>query len=229
MRRGNLDVFTIVALLFLFFMVANAFFGGENEVNSSSLPASGSDVQKPGEGYQAYLPMVIYTPIQPQGLGGLGKVHLRVASNSASLQANPIGDPLAFAAPYDDYVITQGLHGYSYGHMAIDLAAGEDAQIISPINGRVTALYIDQYGNPTLILENEAYQVTLMHGKYSVAEGDVVAIGDPIGKESNLGYTLDMAGRSCRGRDCGYHSHLNVFDKRIGQNVNPLHLFNPPN
>jgi hypothetical protein len=45
-----------------------------------------------------------------------------------------------------------------------------------------------------------------------------------VGVESNLGYTTDMAGVPCWGRDCGYHTHLNVFDKRIGGNVNPLEL-----
>ena len=48
--------------------------------------------------------------------------------------------------------------------------------------------------------------------------------GQVIGSESNQGNTVDWWGRSCRGRDCGYHTHLNIFDKRIGSNVNPLGL-----
>ena len=130
----------------------------------------------------------------------------------------------AFTAPYEEYTLTQGPHGFSYGHMAIDIAAGEGAAILSPINGKVTDRYIDQYGNPTLVLENKIYQVTLLHGDYSVNVGDSVELGQKVGKESNQGYTTDMFGQSCAGRNCGYHTHLNVFDKRVGTNVNPLDL-----
>ncbi len=134
------------------------------------------------------------------------------------------GDPAVFVAPYTDYTLTQGLHGYSYGHMAIDLGAGKGTEILSPIHGVVTELYIDEYGNPTLVIENEYYQVTLLHGAFSVAIGEQLNAGQTIGTESNLGYTTDLQGRSCQGRDCGYHTHLNVFDKRLGANVNPLEL-----
>jgi murein DD-endopeptidase MepM/ murein hydrolase activator NlpD len=145
----------------------------------------------------------------------------RVAVPEAEIGALP-ADLERIAAPYDHYTITQGPHGASYGHMAIDLAAGKGAVIKSPITGKVTARYVDQYGNPTLVIENEYYQVTLLHGKYTVEVGQQVEIGQKIGKESNLGYTTDMAGRPCRDRGCGYHTHLNIFDKRLGANINPL-------
>lgn len=131
-------------------------------------------------------------------------------------------DDSIIAAPYDQYTITQGPHGFSYGHMAIDIAAGKGAIIKSPIFGYVSDLYIDQYGNPTLVIENEVYQVTMLHGKFKVAVGDQVKVGGMLGRESNMGYTMDMWGRSCRNRDCGYHTHLNIFNKRIGNNINPL-------
>lgn len=129
------------------------------------------------------------------------------------------------APPYEEYVVTQGLHGYSYGHAAIDLTAGEGAVIHSPIFGEVVDFYIDQWGNPTLVIENERYQVMLLHGLYSVEVGQTVELGEPIGVESNQGYTVDYLGRSCAGRDCGYHTHINIFDKQRGENVNPLDLF----
>ena len=66
-----------------------------------------------------------------------------------------------------------------------------------------------------------------MHGIYHSKIGERVRSGQPIGEESNLGNTTDMQGRSCRNRDCGYHTHLNVYDKRIGANVNPLDLLDP--
>jgi murein DD-endopeptidase MepM/ murein hydrolase activator NlpD len=135
-----------------------------------------------------------------------------------------VPDPRAFVSPYDDFELTQGPHGASYGHLAIDIAAGNGALIKSPINGVISALYTDQWGNTTLVVENEVYQVMFLHGLYTVSQGDTVQIGDLLGTESNQGYTLDAHGRSCQGRDCGYHTHLNVFDKTLGENVNPLNL-----
>ena len=129
------------------------------------------------------------------------------------------------SAPYDDYTLTQGPHGFSYGHMAIDLSAGKGAIIKSPIQGIVADLYTDRYGNPTLVLENEYYLVTMLHGKFKVAIGDQIAWGQMIGRESNLGLTTDMQGRSCNNRACGYHTHINIYDKQLGQNVNPLEIF----
>jgi len=130
-----------------------------------------------------------------------------------------------FIAPYDEYVLTQGLHGYSYGHMAIDIAAGVGESIKAPIAGEITELYTDQYSNPTLVIENGRYKVTFLHGNYTATLGQKIKQGDVIGSEGNNGYTMDSAGNLCYGRaGCGYHTHLNVFDKLIGQNVNPLNL-----
>lgn len=150
---------------------------------------------------------------------------LKVITPTAQPTTAPTPDLDAFSAPYTSYTLTQGLHGYDYGHLAIDLSAGEGAMILSPIPGDVTNLYTDEWGNPALTLENEIYQVTLLHGRYIVTVGQTVAVGDPIGYESNLGWTTDMAGNPCWGRSgCGYHTHLNVFDKRLGENINPLDL-----
>jgi len=149
------------------------------------------------------------------------------ASSAASPEVDAPEDAATFVAPYETYVITQGPHGFSYGHMAIDIAAGKGATIYAPINGVVSELFTDGLGNPTLIIENEIYRVTLMHGIYSVYAGQQLAAGQPIGVESNLGNTTDMQGRSCRDRDCGYHTHLNVYDKRLGTNINPLDLLEP--
>ena len=153
-----------------------------------------------------------------------------VSEGAASMPANSVSsasDPTRFLAPYKEYTLTQGPHGFSYGHMAIDIPAGKGATIFSPIDGVVSDLFVDGLGNPTLIIENEVYRVTLMHGIYAVNPGDQLTAGQAIGTESNLGNTTDMQGRSCRNRDCGYHTHLNVFDKRIGANINPLDLLEP--
>ncbi len=135
-----------------------------------------------------------------------------------------LGDPEAIAVPYDKFVLTQGLHGFSYGHQAIDIAAGRGATIKSPISGEVTQKFIDGSGNTVLVIENEIYEVMLLHGIYRPEIGDRVRIGAPIGEESNIGYTTDMQGRLCAGRNCGYHTHLNIVDKRVGGNVNPLEV-----
>jgi murein DD-endopeptidase MepM/ murein hydrolase activator NlpD len=134
----------------------------------------------------------------------------------------------AFIMPYGDYILTQGPHGMSYGHYAIDLAAGKGEPILSPINGRVKQLYVDGIGNPTLVIENELYEVTMMHGIYDVVLGQEIQVSQEVGTESNQGNTRDMSGNSCRNRDCGYHTHLNVFDKRADSNVNPLDLLPKP-
>jgi murein DD-endopeptidase MepM/ murein hydrolase activator NlpD len=153
------------------------------------------------------------------------QVQVSVSLPAAQPPADP-PNPRTFTAPYTKYVVTQGLHGYSYGHAAVDLAAGQGKPVLSPINGQVTDVYVDRYGNPTIIIENEVYRVTMLHGKYDAQPGDIVSAGDAVGVESNLGYTTNMNGVRCNGRaNCGFHTHLNVFDKEKGENVNPLGLF----
>lgn len=151
----------------------------------------------------------------------------QVVDVSAGVEIAPIPDEPDFIMPYDDYVVTQGLHGYSYGHMAIDLSAGEGEEIRSPIRGVVASYYVDGLGNPTLEIENDIYKITFLHGNYSVGVGESLTQGQKIGTESNLGNTTDMQGRSCAGRDCGYHTHLNVYSKVLGKNINPLDLSTP--
>jgi len=135
-------------------------------------------------------------------------------------------DADAIAAPYDHFIVTQGPHGAEYGHMAIDISEGKGATIKSPINGTVTKLYIDDWGNPSLTIENEHYAVELLHGLFTVKIGDKVSIGQPIGTESNQGNVADPLGRPCANRNCGFHTHINIFDKKLGRNVNPLTIFN---
>lgn len=150
-----------------------------------------------------------------------------VTSTQSQPKIDISGDPAVVQAPYTNYQITQGVHGYSYGHMAIDLAAGRGEPVLSPINGVVTGLYVDEYGNPTLEIENDIYLVTLLHGDYSVQIGKELRAGEAVGTESNQGYTMDMQGNLCYNREwCGNHSHLNVYDKRLHSNVNPLDLIN---
>jgi murein DD-endopeptidase MepM/ murein hydrolase activator NlpD len=140
----------------------------------------------------------------------------------------PTLDPLAFAAPYTDYTLTQGIHGASYGHMAIDLASGRGSPVLSPINGVITNNYTDQWGNTAILIENDVYRVLILHGDFFASTGTEVQLGDQVGTESNHGYTTDMNGNLCNGRvNCGNHTHLNVFDKRAGANTNPLDLLRP--
>jgi murein DD-endopeptidase MepM/ murein hydrolase activator NlpD len=203
------NAFTVVALAWIILMGGILFW--ENGVDVQLLPSSPviQEVQPAQSGPQPS-PEVV-PAVDPQ-----------VGTQEATHPADT--DPAAFAPPYEKFIVTQGLHGFSYGQMAVDISAGKGATIHSPINGKVTSLYVDQYGNTTLVVENEVYQVTMLHGQYSVKVGDLVKIGDPLGTESNQGYTLDMQGNLCSGRDCGYHMHINVFDKRLGSNINPLKL-----
>ena len=146
---------------------------------------------------------------------------------AAPLQTTDFIDYSVIGQPYEDYSLTQGPHGFSYGHNAIDISAGKGAEILSPIHGMVIANFVDDLGNPTLILENETWQITLMHGEYILSTGELASLGQVVGYESNLGYTTDMQGRSCQDRDCGYHTHLNIYDKRISANINPMEVLQP--
>lgn len=150
---------------------------------------------------------------------------LQIEDEEIGSGREPVKDPdldQVVSSPYDEYTLTQGPHGASYGHLAIDLSAGKGSIIKSPIQGYVSDLFTDQYGNPTLVIENDLYRVTMLHGKYKVSLGDQIELGQMLGRESNLGLTTDMLGNSCRDRPCGYHTHLNIFDKQLGRNVNPL-------
>lgn len=132
----------------------------------------------------------------------------------------PGGD---FVMPEKHYVITQGCHP-SYGSCSIDIMAGAWAPVISPIDGVVTKLYTDEYGSPTIFIENNRLRVIMLHGKWTVKIGDELKIGDSVGKEGNMGMTFGPNGFCGTGSDCGWHVHLEVFDKVSGQWVNPLDL-----
>jgi murein DD-endopeptidase MepM/ murein hydrolase activator NlpD len=209
-RDRRQDVLVFVGVIFFGFMILNVLKDqgwveiGEIGVEKSAA-ASGSEV-------------ALADSPSFEGTGGLQPQPAEI-SLPAPIDAN------AIAAPYERFAITQGIHGADYGHMAIDISAGKGATIHSPINGEVTALFIDEWGNPSLIIENARYKIELLHGLYTVKVGDRVAIGQPIGTESNQGNVADPWGFSCRNRDCGYHTHINVYDKDLGSNVNPLDLF----
>lgn len=166
------------------------------------------------------------TPYQP----------VRLAEPTATPTALPTAPPeetnranlfSIIRLPYDSYTLTQGPHGFTYGDAAIDLTAGNGAAILSPIYGVVTKNGYDEWGNTALIIENDQWQVKLLHGDYFPKEGDWVTFGHVVGKESNHGNTEDIYGVSCKGRNCGYHTHLNVFDKSSGKNADLMELLHP--
>lgn len=108
--------------------------------------------------------------------------------------------------------ITQGLHGQSYGHYAVDIAAGYQQPIFSPCNCCVSERFVDEYANPVLVLSNGRWQVTLLHGDYYGRVGDCYKVGEVVGTEASHGYSS------------GSHTHISVFDKALGQNVDPRTL-----
>lgn len=207
-RRRSLDGLVIVGALFLTFMFLNViedqgWFKFDWGASAKTRAASPSET--------------VNVPLSTRPSGQ--------KDNAAEFSQPPALDAEAIAAPYERFAITQGIHGAEYDHMAIDISAGNGAVIHSPINGEVTALFIDEWGNPSLILENARYKIELLHGLFTVKIGERVGLGQPIGAESNQGNVADPWGFSCRERDCGYHPHINVFDKDLGRNVNPLELF----
>jgi len=205
--RPRVDGLTIVALAVILFWVFNIFrdagwFEPVPAAKAETAATSVVPLSSPGNAEPA------------PASGGAG------AQTMKALEL----DPDVVLAPYKSYVLTQGPHGFSYGHMAIDITGGKKAVILSPINGVVSELYTDEWGNPTLVIENEHYRVMMLHGIYKVEVGQTVKAGQAVGRESNICNTYDALGQSCRGRDCGYHTHLNIFDKQLGVNVNPLDL-----
>lgn len=123
----------------------------------------------------------------------------------------------------EGWAISQGPHGMAYGHSAFDVVCGGGA-LYSPIDGEVTQSYVDGYGNPVLVIENEESEVTLLHGYYTVDIGDEVDMGDHIGYEANFGNTWSGDQYCGTGSDCGHHTHLNYYDKEEETNQNPLDL-----
>ena len=71
--------------------------------------------------------------------------------------ADALARNTAISVPYDTYFLTQGLHGESYGHLAIDIAAGNGSTIYSILNGTVTCTGYDQWNNTYIQIENDGY------------------------------------------------------------------------
>lgn len=209
MVRHQVDSMAIVSVAFLLFMLFSIVQDAQSSRPAQVAVASGSEEMFPAGA-------------QPAVVQNGAVENLPDGSQGTDLNEMDID---ALAAPYESYAVTQGPHGFSYGHAAIDLSDGKGAVILSPINGIVTQLFIDDLGNTTLVIENDHYQVIILHGIYTVAVGDAVKLGQPVGQESNQGNTVDALGNSCRGRDCGYHIHLNIYDKIMGVNINPLQLW----
>ncbi len=113
---------------------------------------------------------------------------------------------------YKSAVITQGPHGMSYGQYAIDIAAGYGQPVHSPCNCCVIEKFVDEYNNPTLILANGRWRVTFLHGRYAGRVGDCYDVGDVVGTEASIGNST------------GPHTHISVFDKNLGRNVDPRNL-----
>lgn len=123
---------------------------------------------------------------------------------------------------YEYARLTQGSHGQSYGHDAIDLSAGPGTPLYAPITGEITERYVDGINNTVLVIENDCWVITLLHGDYTAKLGSQVQQGWLIGFEGNNGNTWS-GGRQCFGADgCGDHAHLNMFNKPLQRNVNPL-------
>jgi hypothetical protein len=206
-RSGRLDGLALVGLAFFAFMILNV-------LKDQGYLSFGFD-----QGILAAESKVSPSQVKPASKAESESTLGNLLPSAESIDSDTI------APPYKHYMLTQGPHDIEYSQLAIDIYSGKGAPILSPINGWVANLFIDERGNSSLVLENYRYVVDLLHGLYTVKIGDQVKIGQPVGQESNQGNTFDPWGVSCRGRDCGYHTHINVYDKMIGANLNPLDLF----
>jgi len=211
MGRMKVDGLAVVAVLFASFMLSGIYRDW-----SSGGPIS-DDEQSDREILSLQNPIPESPPVAEKLTSNIFVISQPIESS--------LFDHDSIQMPYADYAVTQGVHGYEYGHLAIDITAGKGVEIQSLINGEISANFTDPVGSTIIMIENERWQITLVHGIFSASVGDFVRKGQVIGIESNQGNTVDLQGRSCRGRDCGYHTHINIFDKRSGVNVNPLDLF----
>lgn len=207
--QSHIDMMSIVGVVVLFLFVAGIVNSWTGKGHPTVAAAGEQDEMN-----------IVVTPI----IESLAVETPAAAPDPAAAAQAEAARQLEVALPYDEYVLTQGIHGESYGHAAVDIAAGNGSPIHSLINGTVTGTGYDQWGNTYIQIENDVYAVLYMHGQYTSVPGDAITAGQQIGTESNIGYTLDMYGNLCAGRDCGYHTHLNVFDKRVGANIDPLTL-----
>ena len=109
--------------------------------------------------------------------------------------------------------MTQDWHGTALPGK--DYAAGCGTTIMAPISGIVTQNGRDKYCGPfgcyntVLTIENSNYKITLLHGQYSVQAGTSVTAGQRVGRERSIG------------NSSGCHSHLSVWNKRVGLWVDP--------
>ncbi len=128
-------------------------------------------------------------------------------------------DDNAFAMPYIKYIISNGCHpdlwemAGTYNWCAIDLVNQNGKNILSPINGTVYQTGPnDNTGSSYLIIDNTRWRVFLLHGIYSVQNGQKLTLGQQVGTESCI------AGP---GQCSGDHTHLGVFDKKNNVWVDP--------
>lgn len=124
----------------------------------------------------------------------------------------PVDERLAPNAPYADFWLSQRVHGCDYNHAAVDIVSASDPTILSPITGCVTKNGYDGVGNSIIIIDNDQYIITLLHGNYNIYPPDCVTRGQPIGKEASIGISS------------GPHTHLNIYDKICRCNINPMLL-----
>ena len=134
-------------------------------------------------------------------------------SNCYSLNP-PLSDYLAPNPPYEEFTGSQDIHGCGYGHAAVDIVGVNDKTILSPINGRVIKNGYDGIGNTVLVIENEQYTITMLHGVYEV-EG-AVSRGQRVGVEASIGNSYSP------------HTHLSIYDRTIGKNVPPYSVMARP-
>ena len=129
----RIDPFTITLLLILLFLLIQLL---PDRKNASETPVPQPNPAEQAE-EAAPVPETIPQPIDP-----------------APVPVAPVvPDSATIVYPYDEYWVTQGPHGMSYGHMAIDLAAGKGAIVCKNRQEAIDAVH--------LILTQKAFGILL--------------------------------------------------------------------
>ena len=114
----------------------------------------------------------------------------------------------------DSPVLTQDIHGCSYGLPGLDISSENATAVLqAPMPGEVTT-YTDQWHNSTIRIENDEWIVWLLHPRSYLVEEGTVKRGESVGVMGSVGYST------------GPHVHYTIYDK-INQTFVDPRLFLP--
>ena len=126
-----------------------------------------------------------------------------------TMRSIPVGTPLVGKVNSNYGYRKDPFRGRTAFHSGIDIDANHGQPIVATADGKVTkASWHSSYGKTVVIKHELGYETLFGHlSKITVKEGDIVKVGDVIGKAGSTG------------RSTGTHLHYEVI--KDGKKVNP--------